>query len=545
MNGLRAFFPAQRSCSLAAIGYAVSGVRRLTVTLRIGQEYLAQGVSFAVTMMDRVLIAAVLLRMWGVEQYASWTLALSAMGMVAIFDLGLNAYFSNRLAMLVAKGRHLRALRAYRAGTWLMAGAFVAGGIVVFIGFGLYLRYFSGIAASSRLWEATGLLLVGAVVRLALSMQYYLYRAHNQFARQTLLSALGDFSRVVFVVGAALSGFGLVATAAAYLLASVLSTVPVLMMELPRRFPRFSLALEMPNRPERRHLRSVAFAYWLQSACTTLLLFLPVFIIYGWVADVTVVAQFVLVRTLSNFVRTGQQLLALVLGQEAARRLAIGDKGGLWMVFRDGGNLLAVQSGCAVGMILALGGPLFALWTGRPGLYVGPLLAVAMLPVAAAPTLLLTFTVFLSANRPLPILIGRLIQVAAAVVGFFLLPIVDPALRMMTALSLAEIFGFGIPVALGLKRLVPQATLTSYLRSTARGALGGIVTYAGAVLAYDSMRAPFALPLGLAAALAAGLAMTALLGIERHRRIVLVSLVGQRLLGAARPRTGLPGEAPE
>src|SRR4051812_29812699 len=78
---------------------------RMSVTARIGREYLAQLVGMAGLLVDRVLLTGILLRAWGVEAFAQWSVAMAAAGMVAFFDFGLNLYFSNRLTFSVEQGK--------------------------------------------------------------------------------------------------------------------------------------------------------------------------------------------------------------------------------------------------------------------------------------------------------------------------------------------------------------------------------------------------------------------------------------------------------
>lgn len=494
----------------------------MSVTRRIGREYAAQLVGIAVIIVDRFLVTAILLRAWGVETFALWSVAIAAAGMIAFFDFGLNLYFSNRLTFSVEQGKMRRALHAYRAGNLLVLAAAALGAIVICAAFWGFGDHFVGGHFDTILFGTVVALVLGAASKYALSVQYYLYRAHRQFERQTYLNALTDLCRIVAAGLAALCGGGLLVAALAYLAGALLSSLPVILFDARPRFPSFKFGFEVPNRAERKVIPPIAFGFWAQSVPSTILTFVPVFVLAAIGAGVTGIAQFVLIRTLANMARMAPQLMATVLGQEVGRLFGRREYDGMFVVYREGCKLLAAQSAGMVGVILALASPIFDAWTKHPQLYNEPMLWLALAPLALGPTLVLANAVFGHTNRPWDMAKARAVQLVLTILVFIPLPIEEPALRLMAALAIGEVLGFGIPSFLGIKRLLPAANLRFMLDLTMRVLLSGALCYAAAALAYRLLGHSL---LSLAAACLAGggaiLVASLLIGIERNRRAVL------------------------
>ena len=502
----------------------------MSVTMRIGREYAAQLTGMAVVVVDRILLTAILLRAWGVEAFAHWSVAIAAAGMIAFFDFGLNLYFSNRLTFSVEQGKARRAHHAYRAGNLLVFGAAGLATVVICGTFWLFGGHFVEGPVDAKLFWTVAALVLGAATKYALSVQYYLYRAHRQFERQTYLNALTDLGRTAAAAVAVLLGGGLLEAALAYLAGAILSSLPVVLLDARRRFPAFKFGVEFPNRAERKVIPPIAFGFWAQSVPLTVLTFVPVFVLAAIGAGAAAIAQFVLIRTLANIARMAPQLIGTVLGQEAGRRFGRREHEGMFVVYREGCKLLAAQSAGIAGVILALARPVFDAWTNEPSLYDPPILWLALAPLALGPSLVLANAVFGHANRPWDMASGRAIQLVLTLVAFIALPLENAALRMMAALAIGEVLGFGIPVYFGVRRLMPSAGIRFMLDLVGRVIVSGALCYAAAAVAYR-LAGPSLLSLALACAVggAAILVASFLIGIEPGRRAVLLSAIGGRV----------------
>lgn len=502
----------------------------MQITARLGREYATQVISFVISLLDRIVIAGLLLRIWGVADFAAWSIAMAAAGLVSTFDLGVNLYFANRLLFLVQQGKIAAAKVILRAGNFWMAIASLTGLLIIMTTFGLFGRELAS-SFSVTIWLAALLLSASAAIRMAQTIQLSLYRAHAQYARQTMLLVGLDAVRIAVTIGAVLAGGHFILVAGLQLAVTVTAAVWILFFDSRRRFSDYPFGMGQVPGSDRREAFVVSAGYWVQSAPSTLLAFLPVFLMSALGAVASAVAQFVLMRTAANFVRAVLQMFAVVLGQESARRIAIGDQQGLSKTYRDAAVFLAAQTACAAGILMAVGRPLFNIWTGRPALYDPYLLWLAILPPLLIPSATLAQTLLATANVSWPIATGRIAQVSLTVGLFFFLPIESDALRVMAALAIGELVGFGLPISRAAYRLVPSAGLGFHLEVLWRGLLCFAVCFAvaaGAMAMVMGGEITQMLVGSIAGGVGAAIAIM-LLGFSASRRSVLIS-TGLRML---------------
>lgn len=449
---------------------------------RIAREYFAQIFAFAVSMFDRVVLVGILIRLWGVEQFAAWTVALSVAGMIALFDFGLNLYFSNRLFFAVEQGEKERARHILGAGNFALACASLFGAGAVTL---LYLIFGDGAEGingqADLLWPLI-ILAVATAARQAMAVQYAVYRAHQQFFRQTMIFSLGDLLRIIVVIGAVALGGGIITVSFVYLGAMILFSLLLPIWDSARLYPDFQFSFALPDKEERQRALGTSLQYWVQSAVSTAITFAPTFLLGVTGASALVIAQFALMRTLANLVRSVLQLFTNVFGLEAARRIAVDDISGLTSVYRESTRFLAVQMAGSAGMLAALAKPLFGYWTGTPALYDNGLFWLAIGAPLLLPTLSMALQVLICANQPKALVSGRLAQLVLSVLAYFILPFENVALRMMAALAIGEVLGLGIALISAIVRLVPNSGLALHLDLALRGGLTGIATYGAARL---------------------------------------------------------------
>lgn len=518
----------------------------MTNALRIGREYAMQGVSFAINIADRILVTGLLLRAWGADGFAAWSIAAAAAGFVAFFDLGLIFCFSGKVMFAVEQGRFDRARRALRTGNFMILWSSLLGILVISIGFGFYGRGHPGVPFDLTLWSTAVLLAAATGTRIALGLHTSIYRACRDYFRITTLTAAIDAARIALTCGALLLGAGFLAVGGIQFAITLIGCAGIVWIDARRRFPAFPYGLDRPAREEINAAARTSAGFWLQSAPMTLLTFLPVFLLAGRGATAIGIAQFVLMRTIGNFVRSSLQVFAVVLGQEAARRIAVADEKGLRLVYREASIFLAAQTAAGTGILLALGAPLFKAWTGSDSLYDPVMLWLAIAPPLLVPTLTLGQTFLVSANLPWPLAQGRALQVALSVAAFLLLPIESPGMRMMAALCAGEILGLGGPLLYGVAKLNREAGWGFHGALLARSlAVAGLVYLATTTAVRLAPEHGFArLAIGLAAGSVAAALAIAWLGLDRQRRAGLILAVRRRIGGdGAKNRPSVhPGE---
>lgn len=498
----------------------------MKVARRIGLEYVLQTLNLGAVLLERIVLTGVLLRVWGVQTFADWVVVSTAAAMVALFDLGANLYFANRVLFLVQQGAQTRAAETARAGNLILAIGAVIGCIAAPLALAFGTEH---VRMTPDVLVATLALGGGIAVRQAMAVALSVYRAHEQYARQTALTAGADLLRILVSIGLVLAGHDLLSVALSHLLVSLAFAGYILLIDLPARFPAFRYGLAWPRREDRAETAWLCLGYWAQSAPNTAITYLPVLFLAAQRADATTVAQFVLLRTIGNFARMVLQMFAVVLGQEAARRIAIDDRQGLRGVYREAALFLAAQTACGTGLLVALGQPLFALWTQQPKLYDPLVLWLAVATPVLLPCTILAQNLLANANRPFVIALGRAAQATGSALLFFLLPIDSPALRMMTALALAEILGSSIPMIVRTDRLVGLPSLRFQgellLRSAFAGLAVGGSAWAAAALADEPI---VAVALGLSAGGITALIALALVGIGGQRRTALLAIIRAR-----------------
>jgi len=491
------------------------------IALRIGREIAAQAAAFVATFFDRAILTAILLRLWGVESFAIWSLAVSAAGLTAFFTFGLNLYFSNRITFSVIRGRSAVAIHAYRAGNLLMAVAAILSVIVVLAGTLAWEYRIDDRIADGTLLAVTAMLTLAAATKMALSAQYAVYRAHNEFVRQSLWLSSSVILPASLAGLAALIGEGVLVASLAYLAGTLATTIPIL-FDGQRRFAGFRFGFALPNRVERRTAPLLSFAFWLQSAPSALIASGPILLLGLFGAGAVTIARFILIRTVVNLARTVLQLAGVVIGQEGARRVAARDQAGLLAVFQEGTYFLGVATAAGSGILLALGEPIFRLWTGSGDLFSQSLFWIGLAPTAIVPVFTVAENVLSNSNRPWPLVVGRLAQLALTILLLVVLPIERLDIRLMAALSIGEVLGFGLPVCIASTRLTVGLTVGFFAKSILFAIIATALSYAATAGIHGAVGASVeGLILSLAGGGLVALSCVAVMGLTRTRRSAL------------------------
>ena len=73
---------------------------------RLIAEQASQVLAIAVSFMDRLLLTAIVYRVWGTAVFEQWSFCIATAGLVAMFEFGVNLYLTNRIAMETEKGSY-------------------------------------------------------------------------------------------------------------------------------------------------------------------------------------------------------------------------------------------------------------------------------------------------------------------------------------------------------------------------------------------------------------------------------------------------------
>lgn len=497
-----------------------AGVPGMSTIHRIGREYVAQIVAFLVAVADRLFIPAVLIRYLGVAEFSVWSIAIATGAFISVLEFGLTRYYSNRQIFYVERGELDEARRTYQTGTTMIAALVVVSLAVILWGYPFLVDGIGDAALDRELPLVVIPVTLAAASLQLLALRQALYRAHRHFTAETVVRLLGEIARISVVIMAAIMGAGLLLTAWLWFAATIAFVVLPIGIHTYRRYPEFRERPLLPDRSERKEAMQVSPGLWMQSMFTTLYAAVPVIVIGALTASPLVISQFVLMRTIANFVRQVQQMFANLFAIELARRAATGDHQGHATVFGEANRLLGIQAAVASAVLIVFGQDLFSVWTGQPQLFDIQLLVLAIAPPLLIPTSMMAIEALAYANRPWPIVRARIAQLAISIVLFFMLPLTDIALRMMAALALGELAGLGLPLIFAIHRLNPAigkrsiAVLTLAVLTTVAMAMALLRMVAHVPIAAPLPRLAFALAIGVILALAASY----WLGLSSERR---------------------------
>lgn len=421
-----------------------SHLRRLIV------EQASQVLSVIATLADRVLLTAVLLRMWGATGFEAWSTCIAIVGLVSMFELGFNLYFNNRLMEEHEQGR----LEDARHTLFIANTIFLSAAGLCIVASVILQRYVALPDVQGASLAVLAMCLAIAL-RIAVTAYYSLYRANRQYARLVLLQGTGECIRIIVAAAVCLAGGGLLEVALAATLFALVPQVIVPIVDGLTRFAPRRIGFAIPSREELTRIVGTSSAFFAQSVPNILLISLPVLYMSSLSLGTGALATFVLIRTLSGFPRALLLQFGVSLGQEATRRLAAGDPAGGLDVTQHSLRLYSAASGAIAGLLLAAGYDIVVLWTGNSRYFDALYLGIAVLPMIVAASSTMSLCVLMSTNVPKYAAIGRWVQLSLTGLLALVLPIDDTVLRCLLALSLGEILGF-VPFAyLGLARLMP------------------------------------------------------------------------------------------
>ena len=182
------------------------------------------------------------------------------------------------------------------------------------------------------------------------------------------------------------------------------------------------------------------------------------------------------------------------------------------------------------GLLIGVGAPFFAIWTGEGALFRTDMLLLAIAPPLLLPTLAISQAYLATINDPWPIAAGRLVQVAVTLACYVALPIAPAGLLMMAALAVGELFGFGSVMTWRVHRTIGGTGLAFHLEMAARMAATLALTAGGALAGAALASAPLAsLILGGGVGGVLGAVALVAFGLRADRRRALVAAARERV----------------
>jgi O-antigen/teichoic acid export membrane protein len=331
-----------------------------------------------VTVAIQLLSVPLFLHYWSVEDYGQWLLLSALPGYLSIADLGIGTVAMNRMVMLHAQDR-LRESQVVFQTALLMVSImtvvfFLSSCLLVWL---LPLDMFGQPGSRSTMT----LLILVALLNLYSGLFDAVHRASSQFARGTYLSNLARLLEWLGGIGGLLLFRSMVAVAAGFLAARLLSMVALQWMAA-RRFPAYPWGMALASRREFRDMVRPALSF-LAFPLGNALTLQGMSILVGTTLGPVALALFNTYRTLSRLPIQMLTTLNRSLWPEISRCFGNGDYQTMQRIYTRG-TMLSLLA-CAAACILTFIGAPWVLdtWTSRQ---------IPLEPIMLALFLIVSFT---------------------------------------------------------------------------------------------------------------------------------------------------------
>ena len=500
---------------------------------RLIREQLGQIMVTLVGFADRLLLSALLLRIWGAESFEHWSAILAFAGFGSLFEFGFNLYYNNKIMSETEQGRDEDAAQSLAEANMVMV-------ICALIGFLIMSAVALGVQIVGTTDTQTGVLAAillssAAAARLLIVGVSAQYRANRAYSRFATISAIAELARISGIAIAVLAGADILTTAVVACVVQLFIPVLFVLVDTRRLYPPHRISFKIPRGGRLYEAMGMSGAYFGQLIPNILWLSVPILFLQSLSLATGTVAAFVLIRTLANLARTPLQSLGIVIGLECGRRIALSDDAGALAAFRGGARLFAVLGGLACGIIMFAGKDILAIWVGTAATFDFPIAVAAMIPMLFGSTVILAHNVLVASNAPFLAMAARWLQLALTVLAYFILPSLEPGLRVMAAVAAGELFGY-LPLAYyAVVRLIPGTGFLFHLRYMLLSLFAALFCSAmGALLFHPSMAdGQWAAILKLLVIMAACAVFTFVFATDSATRMRLIDNVRQRVFERA------------
>lgn len=328
-----------------------------------------QMVGLAISIGDRIVLGALMLRLWGVPVFEDWSILLAAAGLMTLLDLGLNMTFSNAYTSAYQKGQ-LALLQRWISIALFVCLVIVGAGALFLIVAGVCFSYWSGLLALSSLvgFEAGFVFIcfgLATLLQAGAAATSTIYRAQGHFSRALIIDICYNLTRVLALAIAVIAGGEPPFVASIYLAVGALFTLVIVPLDLRINLGGFRLIPASPTREEMRNILTVAPWFFAQQTTNVLLLNVPLLVLPHLAPAAGAIALFLLLRTVINMVRQLSGSMSISVGIELSQLyLSTSDRGLVQPhVFRLT-RLNTVSNSACIGALFWLLEPFVSLWSG-------------------------------------------------------------------------------------------------------------------------------------------------------------------------------------
>jgi O-antigen/teichoic acid export membrane protein len=394
--------------------------REVFMLKRIGASFAAQSLSLVLSFADRFVLVGILLRAWGPEIYADWTILLASAGLLGLGECGLGIYFGNVWQRTHALGDAISFRRLVQVSIFCYGLlCCILGTIVLGLVLASDLRHLLSIGSLSR-HDTLVVFLVLAAVSISTILRgsiSQIYRGRGEFARGILVSSLPLAASLSCATIAGMLSVMPVGLAVIYLMCDLLAGSAIIVRDISRRHPDLRLKPAQPTGTELADLVTHAKWYAVQQGAPIAWLQMPVLVLGSIGVTGSTLVSFVILRTLVNTARQLVMMLALSAGVELAPGAHRGDREHLAGHLSAVATLLAALVGALIAGIVLLGENFVGMWTGKRDLFDSWtliwLVTAAIIATPATPLGVL----FMLGNWPKPAALANLVQLGIGIVA--------------------------------------------------------------------------------------------------------------------------------
>ena len=334
------------------------------------KNFASQLLSLLISIGDRFLLTAVLLRMWPTDLFADWTTLMAWSGLLGLADLGFVIFVGNRLQKAFGLGDEVGFQRQVGTAAFIYA---LLGLLMVAIAALLAVTEsaspFVSIRSLNSSEASLALFSLGVMqaVQTTKSAFTQIYRGRGEFSRGVIIDSVSTLCIVVTALAAALGGAGPRMLALTYIAAQLVFAWGILLTDLRRRYPNLRL---WPLPPSVSELREAGLAmrwYALTYALPTIWLQAPVLLLSALGLGGPMVVTFVLHRTLVNFGRTFVVMLSTSAGVELTPHVHCGNTAMIERGITFVGRSVAAMGGVMAAGLLTFGASIVQLMDRKIG----------------------------------------------------------------------------------------------------------------------------------------------------------------------------------
>ncbi|MET4388000.1 O-antigen/teichoic acid export membrane protein [Bradyrhizobium sp. F1.4.3] len=314
---------------------------------------------------QQIVLIPFFLRYLGHETLSAWLTIFAAGSLVQAADPGLHVWSLNRFLSFKSRDDADRRTRRYFAGVLLLFIG-VVGGLVSVIGILLMLANPAsvlGFRSEPGFDMALAIVMLGLATTLPANLASSLFRARGLYGRVAAVQAWGTgLGQVAQVIAVFLTG-NLLMVALAFVAGQVGVSAFILFSDLKRHFPFLG---GLPRRVSWRWARAQftgAFPFGVMNFAEVGMSYLSVLLIGALVSDRAAIAQWVLTRTVANFLRALCYQFSLPIAAELGHDHAVGARDSLRALYAKGLFIVTFTVSLITGGLLSFWREFFELWT--------------------------------------------------------------------------------------------------------------------------------------------------------------------------------------